>query len=102
MEQGDRGHRLHWHLAEYHICTGVLGGGCSSPTQPAPSNPTPQPVQDGMAKNCKKFHFVKSGQSCFTISSQYGITLASFLKWNPAAGNSCQVLSANTYACVGL
>ena len=85
--------------AGYYLCTGVSGG---STTQPAPSNPTPQPIQEGMVKNCKKFHLVKSGQNCATISSQYGIALANFLKWNPAAGSNCQGLWANTYACVGL
>ncbi|GJC89488.1 lysM domain-containing protein ARB_05157 [Colletotrichum liriopes] len=88
--------------AGYYLCTGVTGG---SPTQPSPTttpNPTPQPVQDGMVSNCKKFHFVQLRQTCDTISQQYGITLADFTRWNPAVGSSCQGLWAQTYACVGL
>ncbi|KAF3805016.1 LysM domain-containing protein [Colletotrichum gloeosporioides] len=85
--------------AGYCLCTGVSGG---SGTTPPPANTTPQPVQDGMVSNCKKFHFVQSGQNCDSISKQYGITVANFIKWNPAAGASCTGLWANTYACVGL
>ncbi|WQF90152.1 Putative LysM domain-containing protein [Colletotrichum destructivum] len=85
--------------AGYHLCTGVVGG---SPTQPPPTNPTPQPIQNGMVNNCKKFHFVQRGQNCDTISRQYGIALANFIRWNPAAGSNCQGLWAETYACVGL
>ncbi|KAL0938065.1 LysM domain-containing protein-like protein 5 [Colletotrichum truncatum] len=86
--------------AGYYLCTGVAGG---SPTQPGPTaNPTPQPVQDGMVGNCKKFHFVSPGQNCDTISRQYGISVGDFIRWNPAAGATCTGLWANTYACVGL
>ncbi|KFY40861.1 hypothetical protein V495_05216 [Pseudogymnoascus sp. VKM F-4514 (FW-929)] len=78
----------------YNICTGVIGG-----TAP---NPTPQPIQTGMVANCKKFHLVKTGESCDAIIKLYAITLSNFIKWNPAAGASCTGLWANTYACVGL
>lgn len=66
------------------------------------ANPTPWPVQNGMVKNCKKFHLVKSDQNCATISAQYGIALAGFQKWNPATGNNYQGLWTNMYACVAL
>jgi hypothetical protein len=79
---------------DYNICTGIIGG-----TAP---NPTPQPIQTGMIANCKKFHLVKTGENCEAITKLYGITLANFIKWNPAAGSSCTGLWANTYACVGL
>ncbi|KAI8163641.1 LysM domain-containing protein [Colletotrichum sp. SAR 10_70] len=85
--------------AGYYLCTGVSGG---SGTTPPPANTTPQPIQDGMVSNCKKFHFVLGGQNCDSISKQYGITVANFIKWNPAAGASCTGLWASTYACVGL
>ncbi|KAF6810621.1 LysM domain-containing protein [Colletotrichum plurivorum] len=52
--------------------------------------------------NCKRFHFVQPGQNCDIISRQYGISLANFIRWNPAAGANCQGLWAQTYACVGL
>lgn len=84
--------------AGYYLCTGVVGGS----TQPPPANPTPQPIQDGMVGNCKRFHFVQPGQNCDIISRQYGITVANFIRWNPAAGAACQGLWAQTYACVGL
>lgn len=83
----------------YFVCTGVEG---STPTEPPLADPTPQPVQDGMVDNCQKFHFVESGQTCDGIARQYGVSLGDFLRWNPAAGNDCRGLWAETYVCVGL
>ncbi|SPO07756.1 uncharacterized protein DNG_10451 [Cephalotrichum gorgonifer] len=85
--------------AGYYLCTGVEGG---PPTEPEKPNPTPQPIQDGMVNNCRKFHFVETGETCDTISKKYSITVANFTKWNPAAGSACTGLWAKTYACVGL
>jgi LysM repeat protein len=85
--------------AGYYLCTGVSG---SSGTTPPSADTTPQPVQAGMVANCKKFHLVKSGHNCESISGQYGISVADFIKWNPAAGSDCTGLWAENYACVGL
>ncbi|KAF3210944.1 hypothetical protein TWF192_000029 [Orbilia oligospora] len=63
---------------------------------------TPSPIQDGMTKNCNKFYFVKSGDGCSPIASQFGVTLANFYAWNPAVKNDCSGLWANVYVCVGL
>ncbi|KAL8282909.1 hypothetical protein RB600_006079 [Gaeumannomyces tritici] len=59
---------------EYHVCVGVSGDG-GSQTQPPPASNTPQPVQDGMVGNCKRFHFVEGGQNCEGISRTYGISV---------------------------
>ena len=84
-----------------YVCVSVIGH------EPTPTNPgngieTPTPIQDGMTPNCKKFHFIKKGQTCEDIVSQHGITLANFIKWNPAAGKDCKGLWAETYACVAV
>jgi len=63
---------------------------------------TPTPVQTGMAKNCKKFHLVASGQTCDAIIEQYSITLANFISWNRDAGEKCTGLWAGYWACVGV
>ncbi|KLU90142.1 LysM domain-containing protein [Magnaporthiopsis poae ATCC 64411] len=86
---------------DYHLCVGVSGGG-GSQTQPPPASNTPQPVQDGMVGNCKRFYFVQGGQNCDGISRSYGISVGDFVRWNPAAGSDCRGLWANTYACVGV
>ncbi|WYZ36306.1 hypothetical protein EsH8_XII_000056 [Colletotrichum jinshuiense] len=84
--------------AGYYLCTGIEG----TATTPPPANTTPSPIQNGMVSNCKTFHFVESGQNCEIIAGRYGITVANFIRWNPAAGTACTGLWANTYACVGL
>lgn len=53
-----------------------------------------------MHPNCKQFHKVGSGNTCTTIASQYGITLANFYAWNTGVGNACQTLWADYYVCV--
>ncbi|KGO65557.1 Peptidoglycan-binding Lysin subgroup [Penicillium italicum] len=64
--------------------------------------PTPTPIQDGMVGNCEKFHFVIKGDVCVSIASKYSITVADFIKWNPAVNSDCTGILAHTYACVGL
>ncbi|KAI1810267.1 LysM domain-containing protein [Poronia punctata] len=87
---------------DYYICISIVG---HTPTTTSPGNgiATPTPTQSGMTPNCKTFHLVKSGESCATIASQYHITVAQFVSWNPASGGtSCTGLWANTYACVAI
>lgn len=55
-----------------------------------------------MVANCNKFHFVETGQSCQSILSTYGITIATFFGWNPAVKADCSGLWSSTYACVGV
>jgi hypothetical protein len=39
---------------------------------------TPTPSQDGMTSDCNRYHFVVSGDGCYTIASNAGINLADF------------------------
>lgn len=59
-----------------------------STTKPtASATPTTKPntpTQDGIAKDCDKFHKVVSGDQCDAIESKYSISQEQFLKWNPA------------------
>jgi LysM repeat protein len=87
--------------ADVYACVSIVGH-TPTPTDPGNGIQTPTPIQNGMTKNCKRFHFVKSGEACATITKQYGISLADFLSWNPAAGSNCAGLWANTYACVAV
>ncbi|KAI6778187.1 LysM domain-containing protein [Emericellopsis cladophorae] len=86
-----------------YACVSVIG--YKPPTTPTTTSngiATPTPIQDGMIRNCKKFHLLKTGQTCETIQKQYKVTLASLIKWNPAIGSDCRSLWANTHLCVGI
>ncbi|KAF3941517.1 Autolysin [Dactylella cylindrospora] len=91
---------------DYYVCVGLIG---STPTTTSKTTTTtaggvvtPTPTQEGMIKNCKKFHFVQAGQTCEPIQKQYGVTLAQLYSWNPAIGPACQGMWAQTYLCVGV
>ncbi|KAM3559215.1 hypothetical protein ARSEF4850_004237 [Beauveria asiatica] len=61
----------------------------------------PDPVQDGIAKNCKSYYQAKPGDSCQKIVNDYGVfTFGDFYKWNPAVGNNCESLLGGWYYCV--
>ncbi|KAJ8131831.1 hypothetical protein O1611_g1793 [Lasiodiplodia mahajangana] len=62
---------------------------------------TPSPVQTGIASNCNKFYYVQDGDTCSVIAAMYGIPLAQFYAWNPAAGPTCATLGLHDYVCVG-
>ncbi|RSL94257.1 hypothetical protein CEP52_012749 [Fusarium oligoseptatum] len=75
-------------LANYYVCTGGIE--------------TPSPIQNGMVKDCNKFHLVKTTTTCSSIETYYKLSLSDFYKWNPAVGTNCQSLLANYYVCVGV
>ncbi|KAK8007864.1 hypothetical protein PG989_001854 [Apiospora arundinis] len=89
---------------DYYVCTGVLGGGGGSPTEPAPpANPTPQPIQDGMVDNCNRFHKVESGDTCGAIASKSGVTVAQLAQWNTGiGGTACTGMWLGYYLCTGV
>ncbi|KAM0335264.1 hypothetical protein ACHAQA_000308 [Verticillium albo-atrum] len=62
---------------------------------------TPQPIQGGLVKNCAKFHFVETGDSCDAIAKKYGITISQFTSFN-GLNSGCTNLWGETYACVAL
>ena len=101
--------------AEVNVCVGVIGGVITTaiPTPKPTPKPTttttagngiqtPQPTQPGMVTNCKKFHFAAKGVVCSQLTSYNKITLADFVKWNPAVGADCRSMWADTYFCVGV
>jgi hypothetical protein len=40
-------------------------------------------------------------RDCNTIASQYGISLAAFIRWNPDVGSDCGQLLLDYWYCVG-
>ncbi|KAF4502974.1 hypothetical protein FAGAP_797 [Fusarium agapanthi] len=77
------------------------------PEKPSPADEccgnsiqTPEPIQEGMVANCNKFHYVSPTTTCQGVLDYYKISLADFIKWNPAIGEDCTNLWAGTNACV--
>ncbi|KAL6354006.1 hypothetical protein LRP88_12637 [Fusarium phalaenopsidis] len=93
----------------YYVCVSVEGYQPSTTTAKptttkAPTNgiETPSPIQDGMVKNCNKFHKIMSTTTCSSIESYYKLPLATFLSWNPSVGKDCTALLVNYYVCVSV
>ncbi|TQN66015.1 putative peptidoglycan-N-acetylglucosamine deacetylase, partial [Colletotrichum shisoi] len=55
-----------------------------------------------MTKNCKTFHLVVGGDTCYDIAAKAGITLTNFYAWNPAVGSSCASLWGQYYVCIAI
>ncbi|RSL41142.1 hypothetical protein CEP53_012941 [Fusarium sp. AF-6] len=87
-------------LANYYVCVGVTDS-TPTPTQTGGIE-TPSPIQNGMVKDCNKFHLVKTTTTCSSIETYYKLSLSDFYKWNPAVGTNCQSLLANYYVCIGV
>ncbi|KAI5457371.1 hypothetical protein BGZ63DRAFT_342493, partial [Mariannaea sp. PMI_226] len=63
---------------------------------------TPSPVRDGMTKDCTKFYLMQSGDLCWSMAQNAGITLDQFYAWNPAVGSDCGNLWPDYYYCIGV
>ncbi|EZF17147.1 hypothetical protein H112_05426 [Trichophyton rubrum D6] len=92
--------------ANAYACVSIIGYTPKPSSTPTPTKPpngiqTPTPIQNGMATNCNKFHFVETGNTCPVIQPKYKVTLADLVRWNPAIKADCSGLWARTYLCVG-
>ena len=89
---------------DYYVCVHVPNAASTTeqPPQPtkAPSGPTPQ--MPGIVSNCKSYHQVKSGDSCWSIYTAAGVTLNQFLSWNKQVDSSCSNLWLGYYVCTGV
>lgn len=54
-----------------------------------------------MTTSCVRFYYVESGDGCWAIATDAGITTDQFYSWNPAVGTDCSDLEAGTYVCIG-
>lgn len=54
-----------------------------------------------MANGCIRFYEVESGDNCYKISQDSGISLADFYAWNPAVKNDCSRLLVGEFVCIG-
>ncbi|KAJ5369412.1 hypothetical protein N7509_014024 [Penicillium cosmopolitanum] len=65
-----------------------------------PAGPTPQ--MPGIVSNCKKYHLIADGDSCYSINTAAKITLAQPRTWNTQVDASCSNLWLGYYVCVGV
>ncbi|KAH6629732.1 LysM domain-containing protein [Boeremia exigua] len=80
-------------------CVGRSSVGSSPPvsstkpttsSSPATTKPTPPaPTHTGQPANCNKWDVVQTGDGCWSMANDNGITLEQFYAWNPAVSNEC-------------
>lgn len=86
--------------ANVYLCVSIVGHTLT--TSVGNGVTTPTPIQTGMVTNCKTFEFVDANEDCTKIAAARGISVANFIKWNPAVGSNCAGLWSQTWACVGV
>ncbi|OKL56098.1 hypothetical protein UA08_08661 [Talaromyces atroroseus] len=89
----------------YYVCVDVIGVTASATTTATTTTSgdgitTPTPHQTGMVSDCDKFYLVQSGDNCYSIAEDNGISLDDFYDWNPAVGTGCASLDLGDYVCV--
>ncbi|RDW70662.1 uncharacterized protein DSM5745_08173 [Aspergillus mulundensis] len=89
---------------DYYVCVHVPGTTTTVPATPEPTeDPTgPTPQLPGTVSNCKAFHLIASGDSCWSIYTEAGITLAQLRQWNSHIDAACSNLWLGYYVCVGV
>ncbi|KAL4737495.1 hypothetical protein BDV11DRAFT_191682 [Aspergillus similis] len=50
----------------------------------------------GTASNCGDYYYVKEGDGCADIATDYGISLDDFYTSNPGVGSDCRTLRQNS------
>ncbi|RAK75243.1 LysM peptidoglycan-binding domain-containing protein [Aspergillus fijiensis CBS 313.89] len=63
---------------------------------------TPTPTQTGMVTGCTSFYEAQSGDGCWAIAVDHGITQAEFIEWNPDVASDCSGLWPDYYYCVAV
>jgi LysM repeat protein len=92
-----------------YVCIDIIGYSPSSTTLSTSTTTssgngvtTPTPYETGMVSDCDTFHLVSSGDTCTSIASSYGITVADIQSWNLDVGSSCTSIWLDYYICVGV
>jgi LysM repeat protein len=73
---------------DYYICVGV-GTTTTTATTTTGAVETPTPTQAGMLSSCKSFYYVQSGDGCYDIAAENGVTLDNLYSSNPALNEDC-------------
>ncbi|KAL4872892.1 hypothetical protein BDV12DRAFT_209617 [Aspergillus spectabilis] len=96
-----------WNSALGGDCSGLWVGynicvGSASSSRTTTTVTTATTTQTGMARGCRSFYRVKSGDGCYDISASHENTLQQFYLYNPAVGGDCGGLWLDYYVCVGV
>jgi LysM repeat protein len=87
---------------ETYACVGIIGGSTkpstTSSAQTGNGVPTPAPVQPRIVKNCNKFYFVESGDTCAVINGKTGARVADIISWN-GLNSGWTDIWGSTYCC---
>lgn len=92
-----------------YVCIDIIGYTPSSTTLSTTTTTssgngvtTPTPYETGIVSDCDTFHLVSSGDTCTSIASSYGITVADIESWNLDVGSTCTNIWLGYYICVGV
>ncbi|KAJ6257661.1 hypothetical protein Dda_7448 [Drechslerella dactyloides] len=92
--------------AKTYVCVGVIGGAPPTPSKPTsapPSNGTPTPIGANTTKDCKKWAYIRSGDTCPAIlerNKDVKSTMKDLIRWNPSIRGDCTGLIAGNYLCL--
>ncbi|KAH7925017.1 hypothetical protein BV22DRAFT_1129366 [Leucogyrophana mollusca] len=79
----------------------VAASAATTTTTSSVSAATPSNVAPGtVTASCTAYHTVVSGDTCYLIEGEYGITDAQFLAWNPEINSGCTNLIIGEAYCV--
>lgn len=72
----------------------------SSTTSRVSTVAAPAPTQSGASTACQQWYVAQSGDYCYLIYTNYGITFDQFRAWNPAIDAACSNLQPQYAYCV--
>ncbi|KAM5437078.1 hypothetical protein MferCBS31731_005494 [Microsporum ferrugineum] len=84
----------------YHMCVGVQGQPTRTSTTSAPQPTAHEPLYPGTIKECKNYHLVKSGDTCWSLQQSYNLDENKFKTLNPVLASDCSKLWLGYYICV--
>jgi hypothetical protein len=72
----------------------------SNSTTPSPSGPPSNVASGTIIAGCTQYYTVVSGDSCFTVETQFSLTFAQFVAMNPEIDSQCTNLDLGEAYCV--
>ncbi|KAM5487940.1 hypothetical protein MaudMau93_004334 [Microsporum audouinii] len=84
----------------YHMCVGVQGQPTRTSTTSAPQPTAHEPLYPGTIKECKNYHLVKSGDTCWSLQQSYNLDENKFKTLNPVLASDCSKLWLGYYICL--
>lgn len=88
---------------DYYVCiAGPAVTTTATPTSTTTAAAMPSPTQPGTISTCTKFHEVVSGDYCYQIETDAGISSDDFFKWNSGINSDCSNIYLGYYVCIGV